>query len=141
MYIRPTTKIDILVIKPSDDDRNEAKAAGISPGFPSETECVSLVQPQGNTGYDQLLAIGGNVGDQVWFITDHYVKFLNHEQRMEFRKCIIEYRDKLLEVYPVLWNYVWVGNESHIRFLKTIGAVFENEFTHNGTFQLFTIRR
>ncbi|MRT52228.1 DUF2833 domain-containing protein, partial [Xylella fastidiosa subsp. multiplex] len=33
------------------------------------------------------------------------------------------------------------GNKSHIRFLKTIGAVFHNEFTADGQFQLFTISR
>ncbi|MRU27461.1 phage protein Gp13 family protein, partial [Xylella fastidiosa] len=30
---------------------------------------------------------------------------------------------------------------AHIRFLKTIGAVFHNEFTADGQFQLFTISR
>lgn len=53
----------------------------------------------------------------------------------------MEYRDMMLDVYPVLWNYVWVGNGPHKRFLKSIGAVFHEEYTQDGKFQLFTIRR
>lgn len=141
MYIRQSTKTDLFVFKPSRDDRLEAVAAGIAPGFPPHTECVSLVTDGDIEGTYSLLAIGGNVGDQVWFVTDQRVSRLTREERLEFRKNIIEYRDRLHEKYPILWNYVWVGNRSHIRFLKTIGAVFENDFTLNGTFQLFTIRR
>lgn len=141
MYIRPSIETDLFVFKPSRDDKLEAIASGITPGFPSHTECVSLVKEGDTKGTYSLLAVGGNVGDQVWFVTDQKVRYLNHKERQEFRKRIIEYRDMLHEKYPILWNYVWVGNRSHIRFLKTIGAVFENDFTLNGQFQLFTIRR
>lgn len=140
IHIRPTTDTDLFRMKPTTEDRHEAMAAGHAPVFPPKEECVSLVQDFPHKLY-RLLAIGGNVGDQVWFVTDQSVRYLNHRERQEFRKCIIEYRDKMLETYPVLWNFVWLGNKSHIRFLKSIGAVFENEFTLNGQFQLFTIRR
>ncbi|WWO62344.1 internal capsid protein A [Erwinia phage phiEF2] len=88
-----------------------------------------------------VLAIGGNQGDQVWFLTSKYVPLFNLKERLEFRRLIIEYRNKMLSQYESIWNFVWVGNKSHIRFLKTIGAVFHNEFIADGQFQLFTISR
>lgn len=135
MFIRKSTREDIQTFIPSDEDFKEARAGGHDPFFPEPEHCVTL------DSHGHAIAIGGNQGDQVWFVTSRKVVWLSQESRKEFRKCIIEYRDSLLETYPVLWNYVWLGNKSHIRFLKTIGAVFENEFTRDGQFQLFTIRR
>lgn len=136
MHIRHTFRSDIDSFSPHKDDLAEAAAYGHEPVFPEDlTGCVTLSHD------GQPLAIGGNCGDQVWFVTSRHVEFLTREQRLEFRKCIIEYRDKMLDQYPVLWNFVWIGNKSHIRFLKTIGAVFNNTFTPDGKFQLFTIRR
>lgn len=132
--IRQTVPEDFLEFTPHEDDLNEALAAGIKPEFPHHEECVSMVNFR-----DKALAIGGNTGDQVWFVTSQSVAWLSIEERTEFRKCIVGYRDKLLKMYPTLWNFVWVGNKSHIRFLKSIGAVFHNEYTNDGTFQLFTI--
>lgn len=134
MYIRKSFQGDIDIFKPSKEDRQEAYAAGHDATFPDASECVTL------WGNGQPLAIGGNCGDQVWFVTSWHVQHLSKEDKVLFRKCIIEYRDKMLLTYPVLWNFVWVGNKSHIRFLRSIGAVFHNEFTNDGTFQLFTIR-
>lgn len=135
MFIRPTFKTDIDIFKPSREDRLEAYAAGHDASFPDASECVTL------WGNGVPLAIGGNCGDQVWFVTSYHVAGLSTTDKRKFRKLIIEYRDKMLEQYETLWNYVWVGNKSHIRFLKTIGAEFHNEFTLDGQFQLFTIKR
>ncbi|AZV02372.1 internal virion protein A [Pectobacterium phage Q19] len=137
VHIRPTTKADIETFQPHRDDLLEAKAAGHGVCFPIPEECVSMV----HTWSGKVLAIGGNVGDQVWFVTSYLVSRLSRGERKAFRECILKYRNEMLAQYPTLWNYVWVGNTSHIRFLKTIGAVFENDFTLNGQFQLFTIRR
>lgn len=135
MYIRPTLATDIEIFKPSREDRLEAYAAGHDASFPDASECVTL------WGDGRPLAIGGNCGDQVWFVTSYHVAGLSNEDKRMFRKLIIEYRDKMLEQYETLWNYVWVGNKSHIRFLKTIGAEFHNDFALDGQFQLFTIKR
>lgn len=135
MHIRPTLKTDIEIFKPSREDRLEAYAAGHDASFPDASECVTL------WGNGVPLAIGGNCGDQVWFVTSYHVAGLSTKDKLIFRKLIIEYRDKMLEQYETLWNYVWVGNKSHIRFLKTIGAEFHNDFALDGQFQLFTIKR
>lgn len=136
MIIRDTTQTDVFMFVPHIDDIKEAVAAGVEKFFPDSLEGVKSVDNKGH-----VMAIGGNMGDQVWFLTSHKVDYMSRNDKLRFRKCIIEYRDKMLETYPVLWNYVWIGNRSHIRFLKTIGAVFHNEFTLGGQFQLFTIRR
>lgn len=136
MILRPTVEMDIKLFEPSPEDLAEAQAAGHQPAFPDVSECVTLcISPL------MPLAIGGHQGDQCWFVTSKWAWTLSGNHKRMFRKLIIQYRDELLKQYPVLWNYVWVGNTHHIRFLKTIGAVFENEFTLNGQFQLFTIRR
>lgn len=135
MYIRNTTEADFEVFKPAHHDILEAEALGISPSFPPAYECVTL----DFEGFP--LAIGGNCGDQCWFVTSDQVWRLNGADKRRFRKVIMEYRDKMLEKYDSLWNYVYVGNTPHIRFLKSIGAVFHNEFTQGGKFQLFTITK
>lgn len=136
MILRDTTEMDIKFFEPSTEDTAEARASGMEPKLNlmpgMKTVCISSLMP---------LALGGNVGDQVWFVTSKYVWALKGSHKREFRKLIIEYRDEMLKAYPVLWNYVWIENTQHIRFLKTIGAVFHNEFASNGQFQLFTITR
>ena len=89
------------------------------------------------------IAFGGNQGDCVWFLTSFEVERMTREEKLQFRALIMEYRDTMLAQYPTLWNYVWVGNKSHIRFLKSIGAVFHDNFSVSPktgeNFQLFTI--
>lgn len=135
MFIRPTTERDFEVFQPAHHDILEAQALGIEPGFPEASECVTLSHG------DDPLAIGGNHGDMCWFVTSNKVETLTRAQKAEFRKAIMAHRDSLLARYECLWNYVWVGNSLHIRFLKSIGAVFHEEYTRDGQFQLFTIRR
>lgn len=134
MYIRTTKSTDFEVFAPAHHDILEAEALGITPSFPDASECVTMDL----NGFP--LAIGGNVGDQVWFITSDQVWRLNRALKVRFHRLICEYRDAMLEVYPSIWNYVWVGNTPHIRFLKSIGAEF-GETTRNGQFQLFVINR
>lgn len=135
MIIRQTVSDDFDKFTPAYHDILEAQAMGITPSFPPASECVTL----DHGGFP--LAIGGNCGDQCWFVTSDQVWRLNRKHKLDFRKLIIEYRDTMLERYDTLWNYVWIGNGPHIRFLKTIGAVFHDEFTCDGQFQLFTITK
>lgn len=134
LIIRPTKESDFERFTPSPEDIAEAKAYGIEPSFPPSSECVTL------SLYGFPLAIGGNVGDRCWLVTSDKVEKLSLKAKLKFRKLVIEYRDQMLEQYESLWNFVYIGNEPHIRFLKSIGAVFHNEFTGDSNqFQLFTI--
>lgn len=135
MFIRQSKTTDFEVFIPAHHDILEAEAMGITPSFPEASECVTM----DHDGFP--LAIGGNEGDQVWFVTSDQVWRLNRASKLRFHRLICEYRDTMLESYEVLWNYVWVGNGPHIRFLKSIGAAFHEEYTNNVQFQLFTIRR
>lgn len=135
MYIRKTVSTDFELFAPAHHDILEAEAFGITPSFPPASECVTLDL----NGFP--LAIGGNRGDQVWFVTSDQVWRLDRAHKLLFRDRIAEYRDMLLDVYPSLWNFVWTGNGPHKRFLKSIGAEFHEEFTKGGQFQLFTIKR
>lgn len=135
MYIRQATQTDFEVFEPAHHDILEAKALGITPSFPEASECV-VMDLKGLP-----LAIGGNHGDQVWFITSDQVWRLNRANKMRFHRLICEYRDQMFKQYDVLWNYVWIGNKAHIRFLKSIGAVFPDVYTRGGQFQLFTVSK
>lgn len=135
MYIRNTVSNDFELFIPAYHDVLEAQAMGIEPSFPAVTECVTL----DHDGFP--LAIGGNVGDQCWLVTSDKVEKLSLKAKLKFRKLVIEYRDQMLERYESLWNFVYIENEPHIRFLKSIGAEFQEEYTFDGKFQLFIIRR
>ena len=87
MIIRPTTERDFKLFEPSPEDVAEAKAYGIEPSFPPASECVTM------TLHGMPVAIGGNRGDQVWFVTSAEVWRLSLKSRKEFRKLILEYRD------------------------------------------------
>ncbi|MBH0029254.1 internal virion protein A, partial [Pseudoalteromonas sp. SWN29] len=106
MIIRPTTERDFKLFEPSPEDVAEAHAYGIEPSFPPASECVTM------SLHGIPVAIGGNRGDQVWFVTSAEVWRLSLKSRKEFRKLILEYRDTMLKQYPVIWNYVWLGNKS-----------------------------
>lgn len=135
MIIRPTKSTDFEVFTPAYHDILEAKALGITPSFPDASECVTLDL----NGFP--IAIGGNCGDQCWFVTSDQAWRLNRALKVRFHRKICEYRDLMLERYETLWNYVWIGNKPHIRFLKSIGAVFHEDYTCDGQFQLFTITK
>ena len=147
MYIRKATEIDVYYFahQLAKGDIEEYKAShgttkGINDTLMGHLSDTSVVL---TNSVGEVLAYGGNQGDCVWFLTSSMTERLNRKNKMEFRNLIMEYRDQMLSQYPVLWNYVWVGNESHKRFLRSIGAVFHDKFTESPTtgekFQLFTI--
>lgn len=139
MHIRKATKRDLEFFSPARDDLLEARALGLNYKEHIDSldpeQCVVLID--GTT----ILALGGNNGDQVWFLTSYMVRHLGLKAKLQFRAAIKEYRDTMLAQYPVLWNYIWTGNTDHYRFLKSIGAEFHEEFltAERGQFQLFTI--
>lgn len=135
MYITKCLQIHADNFQPSIEDILEAEALGVEPKVIPDENTVAMLSD------NAVVAIGGNQGDRVWFLTSKYVPLFTLKERLEFRKLIVEYRDMMLSRYESIWNFVWVGNKSHIRFLKTIGAVFHNEYTLDGQFQLFTISR
>lgn len=135
MYIRTSKSTDFEVFTPAHHDILEAEAYGITPSFPPASECVTMDL----NGFP--LAIGGNNGDQVWMVTSNQVWRLGRADKLRFYKEVCKYRDRMLDSYSVLWNFVYVGNIPHIRFLESIGAVFQDEYTGDGMFRLFTIRR
>lgn len=143
MTIRKATSNDVDNFQPAHDDILEAAAAGLNW---HDTLMMSLCDTTVVLLKDnQVVALGGNNGDMCWFVTDKIVDTLTPSERIEFRKAIMGHRDFLLEFYDTLWNYVWAGNKSHIRFMKSIGAKFHQDFVvmdkTGEKFQLFTLTK
>lgn len=145
MHIRKATIQDVSRFMPTVEDINEFKANNpnrdlmdVLTSHLTESSVVLMDGPN-------VLAYGGNQGDCVWFLTDHRSLFLTGRQRHEFFEHIVAYRDLMLGQYPVIWNFVWSGNKSHIKLLKRIGAKFHNEWATSPVtgerFQLFTISK
>ena len=145
MHIRKATLQDVSRLVLSGDDLREFEA--LNPNRDLTETLIghltesSVVLVNGAT----VLAYGGNSGDCVWFLTDHRVNSLSYTEKMEMVDRIKGYRDLMLDQFTVLWNYVWSGNKSHIRFLKLLGAKFHDEWTTSPVtgerFQLFTISK
>lgn len=134
MYITKCLQHDADKFEPCVADVLEAHAMGVSDlTITPDENTVALLKG------DSVLALGGNTGDQVWFLTSAEVGQLSLKERLEFRRLIMDYRDLMLTRYPTLWNYVWLGNKAHRRFLKSIGATFKDEYLLDGQFQLFII--
>lgn len=150
MYIRKAKSFDVRYLdrQLTDDDLEECKAnygttEGLSQRLQAHRTSTSVVLVD---ALGTVYAYGGNQGDCVWFLTTKHTESLNHKDKLEFRSKIVRHRDHLLKDYPVLWNYVWEGNKSHIRFLKSIGAVFhDDKWTRSPVtgevFNLFTISK
>lgn len=83
LIIRPTKESDFDRFTPSPEDIAEAHAYGIEPSFPPANECVTM------SLHGMPVAIGGNCGDQVWFVTSARVWKLSMKTRREFRKLIL----------------------------------------------------
>lgn len=130
MILRKATERDLQLLKPAPDDLAEADAFGITPSFPDVSDCLTIELD------GKPLAIGGNILNCVWFVTSEDINKLSHKDIKMFIKLITTYRNYLLDLYPVLYNIVWSGNKSHLKFLKYIGAEFYNI---NNKFLLFTI--
>lgn len=146
MYIRKATEQDVRSFEIAIDDINELMAH--DPRRDLESVLLSHLTPSSVVLTDALgtvYAYGGNQGDNVWFLTSRLVSRLSKDEKREFGLHITRYRDLMLDQFPVLWNYVWSGNKSHIRFLRLLGAKFHHEVTSSPVtgerFQLFTISK
>lgn len=146
MYIRKATEQDVRSFEIAIDDINELMAH--DPRRDLESVLLSHLTPSSVVLTDALgtvYAYGGNQGDNVWFLTSRLVSRLSKDEKREFGLHIARYRDLMLDQFPVLWNYVWSGNKSHIRFLRLLGAKFHHEVTVSPVtgerFQLFTISK
>ena len=146
MYIRKATEQDVLSFEIAIDDVNELTAN--DPRRDLKSVLLSHLTPSSVVLVDALgtvYAYGGNQGDNVWFVTSRLVSRLSKAEKREFGLHIARYRDLMLDQFPVLWNYVWSGNKSHIRFLRLLGAKFHPEVTISPVtgerFQLFTISK
>lgn len=146
MYIRKATEQDVRSFEIAIDDINELMAH--DPRRDLESVLLSHLTPSSVVLTDALgtvYAYGGNQGDNVWFLTSRLVSRLSKDEKREFGLHIARYRDLMLDRFPVLWNYVWSGNKSHIRFLRLLGAKFHHEVTVSPVtgerFQLFTISK
>lgn len=63
----------------------------------------------------------------------------NHIKFLRFTKY---YLGLFLRYYPLLWNYVWLGNKQHVHWLKWLGAEFHEEVIINDNkFQQFSFKR
>lgn len=146
MYIRKATEQDVLSFEIAIDDINELRAHDPRRDLKSvllshlTQSSVVLVDAVGT-----VYAYGGNQGDNVWFVTSRLVSRLTKAEKREFGLHIARYRDLMLDQFPIIWNYVWSGNKSHIRFLRLLGAKFHPEVTISPvtgeSFQLFTISK
>lgn len=146
MYIRKATEQDVRSFEIAIDDINELMAH--DPRRDLESVLLSHLTQSSVVLTDALgtvYAYGGNQGDNVWFLTSRLVSRLSKAEKREFGLHIARYRDLMLDQFPVLWNYVWSGNKSHIRFLRLLGAKFHHEVTVSPVtgerFQLFTISK
>lgn len=146
MYIRKATEQDVRSFEIAIDDINELMAH--DPRRDLESVLLSHLTPSSVVLTDALgtvYAYGGNQGDNVWFLTSRLVSRLSKDEKREFGLHIARYRDLMLDQFPVLWNYVWSGNKSHIRFLRLLGAKFHDDWTVSPVtgelFQLFTISK
>lgn len=146
MYIRKATEQDVRSFEIAIDDINELMAH--DPRRDLKSVLLSHLTPSSVVLTDALgtvYAYGGNQGDNVWFLTSSLVSRLSKAEKREFGLHIARYRDLMLDQFPVLWNYVWIGNSSHIRFLKLLGAKVHDEWITSPItgerFILFTISR
>lgn len=146
MYIRKATEQDVMSFEIAIDDikelaahdpRRDLKSVLLSHLTQSSVVLVDVV--------GTVYAYGGNQGDNVWFVTSRLVSRLTKAEKREFGLHIARYRDLMLDQFPILWNYVWSGNKSHIRFLRLLGAKFHPEViispVTGESFQLFTISK
>lgn len=146
MYIRKATLQDVSRLVLSGDDLREFEAYNpyrdLNETLMGHLTDSSVVLVDGAN----VLAYGGNLGDCVWFLTDQRVNFLSYTKKMEMLERIKAYRDLMLDQYGTIWNYVWVGNKSHIKFLKRLGAKFHDDKRSvsgktEESFMLFTISK
>ena len=70
----------------------------------------------------------------IWMLCTKKVE----EHPIAFLRYCKTYLKDLLDTKPLMWNYVWLGNELHVKWLKWMGATFGETTTINGEpFQYF----
>lgn len=130
--------------KPSKSDLEEAKEAGIEPHIVPDDNTVALLDESG-----RVLLVGGHeryinpsymqTWCKVWFVTSELVESLGIHDKITLVKALREYRDELKGMYDVLFNYVYVNNETHVRLLKALGAKFPDGYSQVGDFRMFVM--
>lgn len=81
-----------------------------------------------------VYAIGGVEDNIIWMLCT----FKAEEHPIAFLRFCKEYLKNWLDKYHFMSNWVWLGNDQHIKWLKWMGATFMNKTTHNGQpFQYF----
>lgn len=99
---------------------------------PHEAHVEAVRDPEGN-----LVAIGGfDCLGNCWFLTTDRVT--SHAR--DFCSLIKHRRDIVTDSWGPCWNIVMMSNRVHVRFLKFLGAVFDNPITlGNELFMRFVI--
>lgn len=70
---------------------------------------------------NEVYAIWGVSGDTaIWMLCTYRVE----EHPIAFLRFCKEYLKGLLDTNPYLFNYVWLGNDLHVKWLKWMGATF-----------------
>lgn len=89
---------------------------------------------------DNVYAIGGYYSHVVWMLCTNKVE----QNKIKFLRFIKDYYSKVIEKEEWLYNYVWLGNELHVKWLKWLGATFKEEIykgTNDSEFMLFTFSK
>ena len=70
----------------------------------------------------------------IWMLCTKRVE----ENPVTFLRYCRNYIKRLLDQYPLMHNYVWLGNDLHVKWLKWMGAKFGETIIINGEpFQYF----
>lgn len=69
---------------------------------------------------DKVYAIGGYKNHVVWLLCTSRVV----EHKIKFLRFMKSYYQKVIDKEGWLYNYVWTGNELHMKWLKYMGANF-----------------
>lgn len=140
MYIRECTSQDLITFRPAIGDLLEMKALGKTSLVDlTYSDCLAIISED-----NFILAIGGNIEEKCWFLTSELAFTLSTKHKLQFRALILKHSNNLFKTYKYLWNYVWSGNIKHIRFLKTIGAKFYDNYDqiyNSHVFKLFIIHK
>lgn len=80
---------------------------------------------------DKIFGIGGIDDDYIWLLCTHEVE----RQPVKFLRGIKQILKLKIKDNKILRNYAWLGNPLHIKWLKWMGArfndkIYRNENTH-----------
>ena len=95
---------------------------------------------------NEVYAIGGVQSHVVDGMQLNYVWMLCtgmvERHQMKFLRAAKKLLDDYLEKYTHLENFVWLGNEQHVKWLKWMGANFHDVVkVNNEDFQLFVFAK